>query len=296
VLPQQQALLEQIRTSSAVWPTCRRICRRFTRDPSAILSRRTGPRAQALARRSAVQSSLTRCRPGCRVCRVAAYYVVAKRSNTAKHAELGVNVRVEARMRTCTLHSRRRNRGADSRNGSGLIGLTDRVEALGGQMDSRVHSEADFTSRQDPIEVNDMEATDMKEHYDVIVAVWRRWCGGRNCASRAGARTLLIERAHASAAPRRCERTDLLRHYTTRSRPPGGLWVAESAGRRGPKRGDRAAAVHRPGVVFDPEALKRCSTSCAPRRCGGPDGQSDHRGTPDDGGCLLQVRPFRCAR
>jgi signal transduction histidine kinase len=68
---------------------------------------------------------------------VAAYYVVAEAlTNTAKHARASVvNVRVEAD--DANLHLCIRDDGiggADSRNGSGLIGLTDRVEALGGQM------------------------------------------------------------------------------------------------------------------------------------------------------------------
>jgi signal transduction histidine kinase len=68
---------------------------------------------------------------------VGAYYLVAEAlTNTAKHAEASeVQVRVEAD--TASLRVSIRDDGvggADSRKGSGLIGLTDRVEALGGRL------------------------------------------------------------------------------------------------------------------------------------------------------------------
>jgi signal transduction histidine kinase len=69
---------------------------------------------------------------------VAAYYVVAEAfTNSAKHAqasELTVTLNVDDE----NLHVLVRDDGvggADSSRGSGLIGLKDRVEALGGQLD-----------------------------------------------------------------------------------------------------------------------------------------------------------------
>jgi signal transduction histidine kinase len=68
---------------------------------------------------------------------VAAYYVVAEAlTNAAKHARASqVTVRAEAE--DANLHLSIRDDGiggADSAMGSGLIGLIDRVEALGGKM------------------------------------------------------------------------------------------------------------------------------------------------------------------
>jgi signal transduction histidine kinase len=68
---------------------------------------------------------------------VGAYYLVAEAlTNAAKHAEASeVQVRLEAD--AASLHVSIRDDGvggADSRKGSGLIGLTDRVEALGGRL------------------------------------------------------------------------------------------------------------------------------------------------------------------
>jgi signal transduction histidine kinase len=68
---------------------------------------------------------------------VAAYYVVAEGlSNAAKHAQASV-VRLRAEVedgRLCLTVSDDGMGGADPSRGSGLIGLTDRVEALGGAM------------------------------------------------------------------------------------------------------------------------------------------------------------------
>ncbi|MDP4506943.1 CHASE3 domain-containing protein [Nonomuraea turcica] len=66
---------------------------------------------------------------------VAAYYVAAEAlTNAAKHAHASV-VQVEAAVRSGRLYLAVRDDGvggADLRRGTGLIGLTDRVEALGG--------------------------------------------------------------------------------------------------------------------------------------------------------------------
>ena len=106
----------------------------------AILSRGgLGPALKMLARRSTVPVEL-----GVDVDRrlpdpaeVGAYYLVAEAlTNAAKHAEASeVQVRVEAD--AASLHVSIRDDGvggADSRKGSGLTGLTDRVEALGGRL------------------------------------------------------------------------------------------------------------------------------------------------------------------
>jgi signal transduction histidine kinase len=68
---------------------------------------------------------------------VAAYYIVAEAlTNAAKHAQASeVNVRVEAVGPNLHLSIRDDGiGGADPTKGSGIIGLRDRVEALGGQM------------------------------------------------------------------------------------------------------------------------------------------------------------------
>jgi signal transduction histidine kinase len=68
---------------------------------------------------------------------VAAYYVVAKAlTNAAKYAQASeVNVSVEAETANLRLLIQDNGiGGADAANGSGLIGLIDRVEALGGRI------------------------------------------------------------------------------------------------------------------------------------------------------------------
>jgi signal transduction histidine kinase len=106
----------------------------------AILSKGgLGPALKTLARRSTVPVELH-----VRVDRrlpdsveVAAYYVVAEAlTNTAKHAQASeVNVSVEADGANLHLSIRDDGSGgADSTRGSGLVGLNDRVEALGGRV------------------------------------------------------------------------------------------------------------------------------------------------------------------
>jgi signal transduction histidine kinase len=68
---------------------------------------------------------------------VAAYYIVAEAlTNAAKHAQASqVNVRVEAAGPNLRLSIRDDGiGGVDPTKGSGIIGLRDRVEALGGEM------------------------------------------------------------------------------------------------------------------------------------------------------------------
>jgi PAS domain S-box-containing protein len=106
----------------------------------AILSRGgLGPALKTLARRSAVPVELDvgvdRRLPD--AVEVAAYYVVAETlTNAAKHArasEVTVHVEIEG----TNLHLSIRDDGiggADTARGSGLTGLVDRVEALGGKL------------------------------------------------------------------------------------------------------------------------------------------------------------------
>jgi signal transduction histidine kinase len=106
-----------------------------------ILSRRgLGPALKALARRSAVPVELDLRTDGRwhEQVEVAAYYVVSEAlTNTAKHARAslvqvdlgGADGRVELRV------SDDGAGGADPRRGSGLIGLRDRVEAIGGTLE-----------------------------------------------------------------------------------------------------------------------------------------------------------------
>jgi signal transduction histidine kinase len=112
----------------------------------AILSKGgLGPALKTLARRSAVPVELD-----VRVHRqwgesaeVAAYYIVAEAlTNAAKHAQASrVNLRVDAAGSNLRLSIRDDGiGGADPTKGSGLIGLRDRVEALGGQMAISSHA------------------------------------------------------------------------------------------------------------------------------------------------------------
>jgi PAS domain S-box-containing protein len=98
-----------------------------------------GPALKTLARRSAVPVELDIGVSGqlSDSAEVAAYYVVAEAlTNAAKHAQASVvHVNVEADGTKLVLSIRDDGvGGADSGTGSGLIGLIDRVEALGGQM------------------------------------------------------------------------------------------------------------------------------------------------------------------
>jgi signal transduction histidine kinase len=106
----------------------------------AILSKGgLGPALKTLARRSTVPVELRvdvdRRLPDS--AEVGAYYLVAEAlTNAAKHAEASeVRVRVEADAASLRVSIRDDGvGGADSRKGSGLVGLTDRVEALGGRL------------------------------------------------------------------------------------------------------------------------------------------------------------------
>jgi signal transduction histidine kinase len=106
----------------------------------AILSKGgLGPALKTLGRRSTVPVELDLAvdRRLPESAEVAAYYVVAEAlTNAAKHARASqVTVRAEAE--DANLHLSIRDDGiggADSAKGSGLTGLIDRVEAVGGKM------------------------------------------------------------------------------------------------------------------------------------------------------------------
>jgi signal transduction histidine kinase len=107
--------------------------------PSALADGGLRAALKALARRSAVPVRLD-VRVDGRLpdqIELAAYYTVAETlTNTARHASATVvDVAVEAGERVLTVRVRDDGRGgADLTGGSGLIGLTDRVEALGGRL------------------------------------------------------------------------------------------------------------------------------------------------------------------
>jgi signal transduction histidine kinase len=107
--------------------------------PAILSAGGLGPALKALARRSVIPVELevdvqTRLPEPIEV---AAYYVVSEAlTNAAKHAQASV-AHVDARAQAGSLHLSVRDDGiggADARRGSGLTGLTDRVEALGGMI------------------------------------------------------------------------------------------------------------------------------------------------------------------
>jgi signal transduction histidine kinase len=105
--------------------------------PAVLSEGGLGPALAALARRSAVPVELdVDIEPRLpEPIEVAAYYVVAEAlTNATKHARASV-VHVDAQARDSAIHISIRDDGvggADPHRGTGLIGLTDRVEALGG--------------------------------------------------------------------------------------------------------------------------------------------------------------------
>jgi signal transduction histidine kinase len=118
--------------------------REFARGihPAILAEGGLGPALRTLARRSAVPVQLdirSETRPAERV-EVAAYYIVSEAlTNAAKHAGASI-VRVEVEADDGTMRLRIRDDGtggADPARGSGLVGLKDRVEALGGTIAMR---------------------------------------------------------------------------------------------------------------------------------------------------------------
>jgi signal transduction histidine kinase len=108
--------------------------------PAILSEGGLGPALKTLARRAPLPVEIT-VRADERLperVEVAAYYVVAEAlANVAKHADAtSAYVDVEARNGVLKLRVRDDGSGgADPARGSGLIGLTDRVEALGGTID-----------------------------------------------------------------------------------------------------------------------------------------------------------------
>jgi signal transduction histidine kinase len=109
--------------------------------PAVLTESGLHPALRALARRSAVPVDLT-VRAGGRLpepVETAAYYAVSEAlTNAAKHAHASAaEVEVEVATGGGVLHVRVRDDGrggADLTGGSGLVGLKDRVEALGGSL------------------------------------------------------------------------------------------------------------------------------------------------------------------
>jgi signal transduction histidine kinase len=111
--------------------------------PAILAERGLGPALKALARRSAIPVSLD-VRVGGRLpepAEIAAYYTVAEAlTNVAKHARASaaeVRVEIGDGVLRVLVHDDGRG-GADFGRGSGLVGLKDRAEALGGRLS--VHS------------------------------------------------------------------------------------------------------------------------------------------------------------
>jgi signal transduction histidine kinase len=107
--------------------------------PAILSEGGLAPALRSLARRSAIPVELEIPVNGRlpEAVEVAAYYVVSEAlANTAKHARASV-VRVAVEQRDGILHLSVRDDGAggaDPARGSGLIGLRDRVEAIGGTL------------------------------------------------------------------------------------------------------------------------------------------------------------------
>jgi signal transduction histidine kinase len=108
--------------------------------PGALAEGGLGPAIKTLARRSPLPVEVE-LRTETRLpapLEVAAYYIVSEAlTNTAKHAEASAaQVVVEARAGVLDLSIHDDGRGgADASRGSGLIGLADRIDALGGTLD-----------------------------------------------------------------------------------------------------------------------------------------------------------------
>jgi signal transduction histidine kinase len=108
--------------------------------PAILSEGGLAPALRTLARRSSIPVELdvqAKVRPPAPI-EVAAYYVVAESlTNTTKHAHASrANVAVEERDSMLRVSIRDDGvGGADPARGSGLTGLRDRVEALGGRID-----------------------------------------------------------------------------------------------------------------------------------------------------------------
>ena len=130
--------------------------------PAILAQGGLGPALKALARRCTVPVQLdVRTKPRLpEPVEVAAYYVVAEAlTNAAKYANASV-IQVDAEETDRVLYLRVRDDGAggaDPVRGSGLVGLKDRVEALGGTIDvqspagagTSLHAELPLAGRSD---------------------------------------------------------------------------------------------------------------------------------------------------
>jgi signal transduction histidine kinase len=108
-------------------------------NPPALAAGGLGPALKTLARRSAVPVRLDVRVDGRLPAQIelAAYYVIAEAlTNAAKHAGASdADVQVDSGEGVLRVRVRDDGRGgADLSRGSGLVGLTDRVEALGGRL------------------------------------------------------------------------------------------------------------------------------------------------------------------
>jgi signal transduction histidine kinase len=140
-LEEVEAELEQVAAGlGGVLEDLREISRGL--HPAILAEGGLGPALKTLARRSAIPVDLDVQVPGRLPDRfeVATYYSISELlTNAAKHSQASV-VRVDVSTRDGTLHVALRDDGvggADPTGGSGLVGLRDRVEALGGSLSLR---------------------------------------------------------------------------------------------------------------------------------------------------------------
>ncbi|MET4431598.1 signal transduction histidine kinase [Mycolicibacterium sp. 624] len=146
VPPELQSLREQIAHLVTIVAGVSKDLQDLSRGihPAILSKGGLGPALKTLARRSAVpvELDLTVKRRLPESAEVTAYYVVAEAlTNAAKHAQASV-VKVGVDTGPVSLHLSIQDDGvggADTGKGSGLTGLTDRVEAIGGQMTIRSH-------------------------------------------------------------------------------------------------------------------------------------------------------------
>jgi signal transduction histidine kinase len=140
-----QALVEEANTAMI---ELRELARGI--HPAVLADGGLGPALRALARRSAVPVELE-LRVGGRLpepVETATYFAVAEAlTNAAKHARAtGVTVALDVDGDVLRIRVSDDGRGgADPGSGSGLVGLRDRVEALGGRFSVRTAAEAGTT-------------------------------------------------------------------------------------------------------------------------------------------------------
>lgn len=134
----KEQIADVITGLAGVCADLREICRGI--HPAIVSQRGLGPALETLARRSAVPVRLDMAveRRLPRSVEVAAYYVVAEAlTNTAKYAHAS-EIRVRVAAEGPKLHLSIDDDGvggADVGKGSGLIGLIDRVQAIGGDLE-----------------------------------------------------------------------------------------------------------------------------------------------------------------